>query len=52
MMGFGYKGISVRMNRQELLKLIEQGLRKKELGFPAANGAVQWHADRAHLDRL
>jgi len=52
MMGFGYKGIAVRTNRQELLKLIEQGLRTKELRFPAANGAVQWHADRAHLDRL
>ena len=30
MMGFGYTGIAVKTNRQEMLKLIEQGLRKKE----------------------
>ena len=41
LMGFGYKGIAVKTNRQELLKLIEQGLRRKELTFPAANGPVQ-----------
>jgi len=41
MVGFGYKGIAVRTNRQELLKLVEQGLRRKELTFPAANGPVQ-----------
>src|ERR1700742_1744137 len=45
MMGFGYKGIAVKTNRQELLKLIEQGLRRKKLVFPNRNGPVQWHGD-------
>jgi len=40
MMGFGYKGIAVKTNRQELLKLIEKGLRNKELVFPTRNGAA------------
>jgi hypothetical protein len=40
MMGFGYKGIAVKTNRQELLKLIEKGLRKRELVFPTRNGAA------------
>lgn len=40
MMGFGYKGIAVKTNRQELLKLTEKGLRKKELVFPTRNGAA------------
>lgn len=48
MMGFGYAGIAVKTNRQELLKLIEQGLHKKELGFPTRNGPVQWRADVEH----
>jgi hypothetical protein len=42
MVGFGHKGIAVKTNRQELLKLMERGLRKKELQFPASNGKVQW----------
>jgi hypothetical protein len=45
LMGFGYTGIAVKTNRQELLRLIEQGLRKKELIFPNQNGPVQWRAD-------
>ncbi len=45
LMGFGYTGVAVKANRQELLKLIEYGLRKKELVFPARNGPVQWRAD-------
>ena len=40
MIGFGYKGLVVKTNRQELLKLIENGLRKKELVFPTRNGAA------------
>lgn len=42
LVGFGYAGIAVKTNRQELLKLIEQELRKKNLAFPAVNGPVQW----------
>jgi hypothetical protein len=45
MMGFGYKGIAVKTNRRELLKLIEQGLRRKKLVFPNRNGPVHWHGD-------
>ena len=56
MMGFGHTEIAVKTNRQELLKLIEQGLRTKKLGFPPANGAVQWQdkgrATPARLDYL
>ena len=48
MMGFGYRGVAVKTNRQELLKLVEQGLRKKELVFPGRNGPVQWHANKGH----
>ena len=40
LMGFGYTGIAIKTNRQELLKLIENGLRKKELVFPTRNGAA------------
>ena len=45
MMGLGYKGIAVKTNRQELLNVIEKGLRKKDLVFPKRNGPVQWRAD-------
>lgn len=48
MMGFGYTGIAVKTNRQELLKLIEQGLRKSRLAFPTSNGPVQWLSDMEH----
>jgi len=40
MTGFGYTGVVVKSNRQELLKLIEKGLRNKELIFPTRNGAA------------
>lgn len=36
--GFGYQAVAVKTNRQELLKLIGQGLRQKRLWFPLANG--------------
>ena len=48
MIGFGYKSIAVKTNRQELLELTEQGLRKKELVLPTRNGPVQWCADMEH----
>jgi hypothetical protein len=48
LMGFGYTGVAVKTNRQELLKLIEQGLRKKALIFPDRNGPVQWRTDMEH----
>ena len=44
LMGFGYTAVAVRTNRQELLKLIEQGLRQKKLSLPLVNGPVQWLA--------
>lgn len=44
LMGFGYTGIAIKTNRQELLKLIEQGLRGKKLILPECNGPVQWFA--------
>ena len=34
-MGFGYRGIAVKTNREEMLKLIELGLRKRKIAFPA-----------------
>ena len=43
MMGFGYKGVAVKTNRDELLKLVELGLRKKKIVFPPANGPVSWN---------
>ena len=43
MMGFGYKGIAVKANRQEMLNLIEQGLRRRKLTFPSTNGQVSWN---------
>ena len=43
--GFGYQAVAVRTNRQELLKLIEQGLKQKKLSFPLVNGPVQWLVD-------
>ena len=43
LMGFGYRGIAVKTNRQEMLKLIELGLRKRKIAFPAANGPVSWN---------
>ena len=42
-MGFGYRGIAVKTNREEMLKLIELGLRKRKIAFPAANGSVSWN---------
>jgi hypothetical protein len=48
MMGFGYSGVAVKTNRQELLKLIEQGLRRKKLSLPECNGPVQWLAGMKH----
>ena len=45
LVGFGYAGIAVKTNRQELLKLIEQGLREKSLSFPPVNGPIQWPRD-------
>ncbi len=42
MMGFGYTGIAVKTNRQELLKMAEHGLRRKKLAFPSQNGPVHW----------
>ena len=44
-LGFGYQGVAVKTNRQELLKLIEQGLKQKKLSFPLVNGPVQWLVD-------
>ncbi len=52
MMGFGYKGIAVKTDRQEMLKLIEKGLRKKHLFFPTLNGPVQWRAALEHAHQL
>ena len=43
MMGFGYRGIAVKTNREEMLKLIELGLRKRKIAFPPANGPVSWN---------
>jgi hypothetical protein len=40
--GFGYRAVAVKTRRQELLKLIEQGLRQKKLPFPTTNGPVHW----------
>ena len=49
--GFGYRAVAVKTRRQELLKLIEQGLRKKKLPLPSPNGPVQWLAGmEASLD--
>lgn len=42
LMGFGYKGIAIKTDRQEMLKLIEHGLRRKKVIFPSANGPVSW----------
>ena len=42
MMGFGYKGVAVKTNRDELLKLVELGLRRKKLVLPEFNGPVRW----------
>jgi len=46
MTGFGYTGVVVKSNRQELLKMVEQGLRKKKLTFPGSDGPVHWNATR------
>ena len=48
MVGFGYTGVAVKTNRQEMLKLIEQGLRKKELVIPPQSGPVWSRADMEH----
>ena len=45
--GFGYRAVAVKTRRQELLKLIEQGLRQKKLSFPTSNGPVHWAAPGA-----
>jgi hypothetical protein len=42
MTGLGYTGIAVKTDRQELLRMIEQGLRKEHLGIPSENGSVCW----------
>lgn len=41
LMGFGYRAIAMKTNRQELLKLIEHGIRKTKLAFPVNSGPVQ-----------
>ena len=41
-MGFGYKGVAVKTNRDALLKLVELGLRRKKLVLPEFNGPVPW----------
>ena len=40
--GFGYTAVAVKANRQELLTMVEKGLRKKQLAFPSDNGSVHW----------
>ena len=42
MMGFGYTGIAVKVNRKELLNILESGLRRKKLVLPDSNGPVLW----------
>ena len=37
LIGFGYTGVAVETNRQELLKMIERGLQKKAISLPATN---------------
>ncbi len=44
LMGFGYTGVAIKTNRDELLKLVELGLRRKKLILPECNGPVQWFA--------
>ncbi len=41
--GFGYSAVAVRTCRQELLRLIEHGLRQGALFFPEDNGPICWH---------
>ena len=48
--GFGYRAVAVKTRRQELLKLIEQGLRQKKLSFPTTNGPVHWPVSTNALD--
>jgi hypothetical protein len=38
----GYRAVAVKTRRQELLKLIEHGIRRRKLPFPAANGPISW----------
>ena len=45
LMGFGYTGVAVKTNRDELLKLVEMGLRRKKLVLPEVNGSVPWPQD-------
>ena len=40
--GFGYGGVAIKATRKELLVLLRKGLRRKQLSFPAGNGAVAW----------
>jgi hypothetical protein len=44
--------VAVKTRRQELLKLIEQGLRQKKLSFPATNGPVHWPESANPVDVL
>lgn len=48
--GFGYRAVTVKTRPQELLKLIEQGLRQKKLSFPTTNGPVHWPASANPVD--
>jgi len=50
--GFGYRAVAVKTRRQELIKLIEQGLRQKKLSFPTTNGPVHWPASANPVDVL
>ena len=50
--GFGYRAVAVKTRRQELLKLIEQGLRQKKLSFPTTNGPVHWPESANPVDVL
>lgn len=48
LMGFGDKGIAVKTNRQEMLRLIERALRERKVDFPSANGPVSWEDRLMH----
>ena len=50
--GFGYQAVAVKTRRQELLKLIEQGVRQKKLSFPTTNGPVHWPESANLVDVL
>jgi hypothetical protein len=44
--------VDVKTRRQELLKLIEQGVRQKKLSFPTTNGPVHWPESANPVDVL